>query len=181
MANGISPRKVSAIASHQQNNVIQEVYAIHGHTLKTTDSVKYLAVELHNKLRWQKHIRSTARKAGVTRAFLQWNIWDTKAQFYSTLVRPIMEYANTVLEPHIQKDIDFPEKTQLRSARFIYQYFQRTSSVTQMMMTQLGWGSLAECCAKAKVTMMSEQSMVWCASQCGLIWHLWYQPPEGTL
>ena len=39
------------------------------------------------------------------------------------------------------------EKIQHRSARFIYQNFHRNSIVTQMM-TQFGWGSLVECCAK---------------------------------
>ena len=139
---------------------------------KTTDTAKYLGVELHNKLRWQKHIHSTARKADATRAFIQRNMRgcprDTRAQCYSTLVRPIMEYTRTIWDPHTQKDIDCLEKTQRHSTRLVYQDFRRTNSVTQMM-TQLGWESLAECCAKAKVTMMSEQSMVWCASQCGLI------------
>ena len=74
-----------------------------------------------------------------------------RAQCYSTLVRPIMEYASTIWDPHTQKDVDCLEKTQRRSARFVYQDFQRTSSITQMM-TQLGWESLAECYAKA--TMM---------------------------
>ena len=128
-----------------KRNVIQEDYTIHDHILKITDTVKYLGVELHNKLSWQKHIHSTTRKADATRAFLQRNMRrcprDTRAQCYSTLVRPIMEYASTIWDYHTQKDID-------RSDRFVYQDFQRTSRVTQMM-TQLGWESLAERRAKA--------------------------------
>ena len=112
---------------------------------------------MHNKLSWQKHIHSTARKADATRAFLQRNMRgcprDTRAQCYSTLVRPIMEYASTIWDPHTQKDIDCLEKTQRCCTRFVYQDFQRTSSVTQMM-TQLGWESLAERRAKAEATMM---------------------------
>jgi len=51
------------------NAVIQEGGGVHGHILKTTDTAKYLEVELHNKLRWQKHTHSTAHKADATRAF----------------------------------------------------------------------------------------------------------------
>ena len=69
MANGISSKKVSKIPVTNKRNVIKEDYTVHGHILKTTDTAKYLGVELHNKLIWQKHIHSTA-----TRAFLQRNM-----------------------------------------------------------------------------------------------------------
>ena len=113
----------------------------------------------HNKFSWQKHIHSTARKADATSAFLQRNMRgcsrDTRAQCYSKLVRPIMEYVSTIWDPRTQKDIDCLEKAQCRSARFVYQDFQRASSVIQMM-TQLGRRSLAERCAKAKATTMHQ-------------------------
>ena len=64
-----------------------------------------------------------------------------------------MEYTSTIWDPHTQKDIDCLEKTQRCCTRFVYQDFQRTSSVTKMM-TQLGWESLAERRAMAKGTMM---------------------------
>jgi hypothetical protein len=151
------PEKCQLLRVTNKRNVIHEDYTIHGHTLKHTDTAKYLGVELHNKLSWQKHMHSTARKADATHAFLQRNMCgcprDTRAQCYSPLVRPIVEYASSIWDSHTQKDIDCLEMTQRRSARFVYQDFRRTSSVTQMM-TQLGWESLAERCAKAKVTMM---------------------------
>ena len=148
MANGISSRKVSTIASHQQTQCHSG--GLH-YPCSYPETIKYIGVELHNKFSWQKLIHSSARKANATCAFLQRNMRgcprDTRAQCYSTLVRPIMEYTSTIWDPHTQKDIDCLEKTQSLSARFVYQDFQRTSSVTQMM-TQLGWESLA------KVTMM---------------------------
>ena len=158
------PEKCPLLLVTNKPNVIQEYYAIHGHTVKPTDTAKYLGVELHNHLSWQKHIHNTARKTDATCAFLHRNmrgcLRDTRPQCYSTLIRPIMDYASTIWEPHTQKDMDCLEKTQRRSAVFVYQYFRRTSSVTNMM-TQLGWESLAERHAKTKVTMAS------CASQYG--------------
>ena len=151
------PEKRQLLRVANKRNVIQVEYTIHGHILKSTDTVKYLGVELRNKLSWLKNIHSIARKADATRAFLQRNkrgcTRGTRAQCYFTLVRPIMEYASTIWDSDTQKDIDCLEKTQRRSARFVYQDFQRTSSVTQMM-PQLGWESQAERRAKAEATMM---------------------------
>ena len=153
----LHPQKCQLLRVTNKRNVIQGDYTIHGHILKTTDTVKYLGMERHNKLSWQKHIHSTAPKADDICAFLQRYMRrctrDTTAQCYSTLVRHIMEYVSTISDPHTQKDIDCLEKTQRCCTRFVYQDFQRTSSVTQMM-TQLGWESLAERRAKTKATMM---------------------------
>ena len=117
-----------------------------------TESAKYLSLNINNKLSWEDHFTKTATKAFLQRNLRAWPK-DIRAKCYTTLVRPIVEYAGTVWDPHVQKHIDCVEKVQRRAARFVYQYFQRTSNVTTMM-NSLGWESLAERRAKAKVVML---------------------------
>ena len=57
------PEKCQLLQVTNKRNVIQDDYTIHGHTLNTTDTTKYLGMEMHNKLSWQKHIPSTVCKA----------------------------------------------------------------------------------------------------------------------
>jgi hypothetical protein len=44
----------------------------------------------------------------------------SKAQCYQTLVRPLMEYACTIWDPHTKENINKLEAVQRRSARFEY-------------------------------------------------------------
>ena len=151
------PEKCVTMRITNKRNTSNHDYTIHGHKLECVDTAKYLGVTLQSKLSWSTHIATTARKADNTRAFLQRNFRSCprqiRAQCYSTLVRPILEYSSPVWDPHLQKDIDTLEKVQRRSARFVYQDFSRESSVTKML-NQLNWDSLAERRAKAKVTMI---------------------------
>ena len=52
---------------------------------------------------------------------------------YNALVHPVMEYACTVWDPHTQNNITKLEMVQRRYARFIFNNFQRTSSVSTML------------------------------------------------
>ena len=79
----------------------------------------------------------------------------TKKKKKRCRVRPILEYASPVWDPFRQKDIDCLEKVQRRCARFVHQDFSREKSVTHMI-NSLGWESLAERRAKAKVTYSTE-------------------------
>ena len=143
--------------NHQQRNIIKTDYQIHGQTLQTVDSAKYLGVNIQSKLSWSPHIATTARKADNTRAFLQRNMrscpCNVRNQCYTTLVRPILEYCSPVWDPHLQKDIDTLDMVQRRCARFVYQDFSRESSVTWMC-NRLQWDTLAHRRAKAKVTVL---------------------------
>ena len=132
-------------------------YEIHGHTLDLCDTAPYLGVKLNKKLSWEPHCTSVANKSNGTRMFLQRNLGNTprqiKIQCYVTLVRPILEYASTVWDPHTQTSINRLEMVQRRYARFVHGDYSRTSSVTPMM-ADLGWEPLAERRAKAKAAMM---------------------------
>jgi len=59
---------------------------------------------LHEQLSWNFDTNMTATKANTARAFISRNIHScfkkVKAACYTTLVRPMMEYATFALAPH---------------------------------------------------------------------------------
>ena len=61
-------------------------------------------------------------------------------------------YASTVWSPHLLCDINRIEMVQRQSARFVYNDFTRTSSVTSMM-NNLGWPLLRQRRDVAKMMM----------------------------
>ena len=59
----------------------------------------------------------------------------------NSLVRPQLEYALAVLDPHTKLGISQIEQVQGRAARWTASNFDKQSSVTEMV-KQLGWRSL---------------------------------------
>ncbi|XP_062578982.1 uncharacterized protein LOC134240892 [Saccostrea cucullata] len=132
-------------------------YYIHGKELATTTKAKYLGVNISNNLSWNHHIDSVCKKANNTTAFLRRNLSscpsNIKDKCYKTLVRPQVEYASTVWDPHTKKNIDKLEAVQRRAARFVTNNYNTTSSVTTMI-DRLEWESLQQRRIKAKAIMM---------------------------
>ena len=61
-----------------------------------------------------------------------------------------MEYSSSVWDPHTQRNVNKLEAVQRRAARAVLKDYSRTSSVTSMLQ-QLGWSTLQERRAKARV------------------------------
>ena len=85
------------------------------------------------------------KKANQNTAFLRRNLSscpkDVKAKCYKSIVRPQLEYASTVWDPVTKSNIAKVESVQRRAARFCYNDYRRTSSVTSMLQ-ELGWEDL---------------------------------------
>jgi len=96
-----------------------------------------LASNLHEQLSWNFHTEVTAKKANRTRAFIARNIHscpkEVKAASYTTLVRPMMEYATTAWAPHTVQNCHKLKQVQRHAARFACHRYEKTASVTAMM------------------------------------------------
>ena len=135
-------------------------YTLHDQPLVETESAKYLGITLTPDLKWNKHINNITNKAnsmlGILRRNLRISSHTVKTHAYQALVRPHIEYASSVWDPHTQCNTRKLEMVQRRAARYVYSRWH-TSSVTEMV-NQLGWDSLAKrrqnscLCALCKLT-----------------------------
>ena len=99
----------------------------------------------------------TTKKANNIRAFLQRNLSrcprPVKEQAYKTYVRPILEYASTVWDPHTIELTNQLEMVKRRAARFVTADYRRRHSVT-VLLNQLQWQTLLQRRTNSKVTML---------------------------
>ena len=114
------PEKYQVLHISNKRNLLKYNYNIHGHILEEAETSKYLGINLNRTLSWNNHINTVAKKASNISAFLQRNLHQlprkSKAQCYQTLVRPLMEYACTIWDPHTKENINKLEAMQRRSA-----------------------------------------------------------------
>ena len=150
------PEKCELLRVTNKRNPLDVSYTMQDHNLKQVDTKKYLGVTLQKKLTWNNHVQNIYTKANNTLSLLRRNMGScprkTKERCYTRLVRPTIEYSSTVWDPYTYKNIDELETIQRRAARFVngnYSWFASPSN----MIADLGWESLAERRAKAKVAM----------------------------
>ena len=114
-------------------------------------------VPIGHNLSWNPHIGTVTKKANNINAFLSRNISScpskVKAQCYTTLAMPIMEYACIIWDPVTEKNIKELEIVQRRAARFVTGDYRTTSSVTQML-EALQWTELQQRRKRAKGIMI---------------------------
>ena len=76
-----------------------------------------------------------------------------KCNLYKSMVRPIIEFASPVWDPHTLLNINRLESIQRSTARFCYNDYVRTSSVTSML-NKLNLPSLEERRFRSKSILM---------------------------
>jgi len=140
-----NPSKCQLLPITKKRSPIQHDYTLHGHVLEQVPKAKYLGLNLHEQLSWNFHTDVTAKKANRTRAFIARNIHScpkkVKAACYTTVVRPMMEYATTAWAPHTVQNCHKLKQVQQRAARFACHRYEKTASVTAMI-NDLKWESL---------------------------------------
>ena len=98
-------------------------------------------------MQWSHHITNISNKASEVLNFLRRNLYrrsnDVKAAAYLAIVRPLMEYASAVWDPHLNVYINMLEKIQKRAPRWVTGCYDRYSSVTTML-ASLQWPTLAQ-------------------------------------
>lgn len=111
-------------------------YHLNSIPLEAVSFYKYLGVHITNNLSWKRHIEHITSKANRMLGYIKRNFALTssplKKQLYVTYIRPNLEYASSVWDPHQLTLINSLEAVQNRSVRFILNNYQRTASVTSM-------------------------------------------------
>ena len=132
-----NPSKCIHLAITRKKTYIKHCYQIHSQQIQQNKSAKYLGVVIDEHLTWKEHVNEICSKAIKAKAFLQRNLHRcpvlVKSNCYTSLVRPILEYAAAVWSPHLQYQIHQIEKVQRSAARFVTNDFSYRSSVTGML------------------------------------------------
>ena len=123
-------------------------YELHGHTLDSVSSAKYLGITIQQDMDWDNHINNMANKANRTLGFLQRSLKISsstiKDRAYKAFVRPILEYTSSVWDPYTQKSIDKLEAIQRQAAQFVLNQYHNTCSV-HLLLDSLRGLSLEQC------------------------------------
>ena len=131
------PDKCNLISITQKRKPIHFTYKLHDHPLAKVEHSKYLGITLQSNLKWNKHINSITNKANQSLGFLKRNLKikssAVKSHAYKAFVRPKLEYASAVWDPHTRTQINQIEKVQRRAARYVTNRYHNTSSVTDML------------------------------------------------
>ena len=142
--------------THSRDNVVNYTYTMMGQPITSVTQHKYLSVELDSKFTWNEHISAITGKANSSLGFLRRNLYNCpeqiKTQAYYSLVRPHLEYACSVWDPHTQKNIQSIEKVQPRAARFVKKCNQRTPGTITSLLEELKWLSLQQWRKQKKLT-----------------------------
>ena len=79
---------------------IQASYTLEGTVIENVENIKYLGVTITNDLRWNTHVSNVCTKANQTIGFLRQSLYacpqEVKEAAYKGLVRPVLEYSDSV-------------------------------------------------------------------------------------
>ena len=140
-----NPGKCQVLRITRSLKPLMSQYTLHGQVLESVDSAKYLGVNISQDLSWNHHVNEITGKANRTLGFIKRNVKTRNEQVkqlaYKTLVRPQVEYASSVWNPHTDQNILKLEMIQRRAARWVKNNYSPYDSVTSML-DNLGWRSL---------------------------------------
>ena len=137
--------KCAVIRCRRSLTPLTHDYILNNQTLNISDQHTYLEVIIHKSLSWSPHISNIVTISSRTLHFLKRNLNKCSSQVkesaYLTMVRPQLEYASDVWDPHQVGDIMKLEKVQRRAARWVLNNYSIFGSVT-LMLDQLSWPTL---------------------------------------
>lgn len=121
-------------------------YTVDGQHISQTNKHKYLGVTINGRLDWKDHVQSVTSSARSTLGVLRRNCVscsrEVKERTYKVLVRPKLEFAVAAWSPHAVGQINSLEAVQRQAARFVTGNFNRTASVSEMLL-ELKWDPLS--------------------------------------
>ena len=128
---------------------------LHNQVLENVSSAKYLGITVTDDLDWGQHINNVTSKATKTLGFLRRNLTlapkETKVAAYKALVRPQLDYAAPIWNPHHQTEINRIQNAQRTVARWACRRWLNQSHVVEML-DELQWPELHERRQQASLT-----------------------------
>ena len=108
---------------HFGHNNQRHEYHLDDHTLEKIDNQKDVGVIIDNNLKFHIHSASASKKANQILGIIKksYNTRDalTFSTLYKSMVRPHLEYGNTIWGPYYQGDIKVVESVQRRATKLI--------------------------------------------------------------
>ena len=154
------PGKCQLLRITNKIKKINAPYQILNTPILEVDSAKYLGVVIDKTLSWKPHHSATIKKCNSTLGFLKRNLSRSpqfvKEKCYTALVRPKLEYACAVWDPHHQNNIDNLEKVQKRAARFVTNNYRMETGNSQFNLDTLEWPKLQERRLQNKLTLFQK-------------------------
>ena len=148
----LNPAKCEALNLSNKRSPLQFTYTIGSGPILWKSLVRYLGVYINSKLTWSDHCKVTASKASRILNVLRRTMFGCSAHAkdvaYKSIVRPCLEYACVVWNPHSAKDSAVLDAVQNRAARWIVgshwdpAAFKWTKSSNSCVL-KLRWPSLA--------------------------------------
>ena len=154
----LNPHKCSIMHISNKGNTVCAKHTINGFPLNCVSGLKYLGVSISSKMSWSDHIDDISTKARKSLGFIRRNLCNCpqylRNQAYTSLVRPILEYACCVWDPYERKHIKQLEGVQRHTARFTAgNYYSMNPGCATYIFTQLCWDLLEHRRAKHRITM----------------------------
>ena len=133
-------------------------YILNNETIQLSDTYKYLGVLLNSTLSWNAHITNITNRATRMLNFIKRNLGKctnkVKSKAYTSLVRPILEYATQVWDPYQKSLIYKTEMIQRQAARWVFSNYDFHSGVSSML-KDLNWSTLEERRKASRLTLLS--------------------------
>ena len=116
--------KVMHLGKHNPNHVYYIRDGYNYSQLDTTSVEKDLGVYVDNKLNFDTHVTTIVKKCNKLSGMIVRTIThkdkDIMVPLFKSLIRPVIEYGNTVWCPYLKKHIELVEGVQRRFTRKIY-------------------------------------------------------------
>lgn len=132
----LNPKKCQCMCFSRSLSITYPVFLLNSVPIDSTNQYKYLGLHLTPNLSWHTHIKTIISSANRSLGYIRRNFRSSpenlKRILYTTIVRPKLEYASSIRHPHQKNLTDSIESVQNRAARFIFNDYSRTSSVSSM-------------------------------------------------
>ena len=144
-----NPSKCQVVRVTSSRNLLQMQYILHGQVLEAGSSARYLGwISPATSARTLIWTESQPMQTGLSDLLKEISKLSppppkSEKMAYQSLVRPQLEYASAVWDPHTKDKTHKVEMVQRRAARWTLNDYARTTSVTSLQ-SQLNWQTLEE-------------------------------------